>query len=266
MEYEIPSHGGEASLRDGTDTQGRERSPQDRTFAELLIDCELDRVFRAVLVGMCGTPTTRGEGGSSNRFSQRDFWPKHTDAMTQEDPGWRPSLRGLRYAIPIVGQVMSARARRKETNGLIGLRSTFLGLLVSLFLFLFAMSFITPWDYGDERWVPSAVAAVGVFVLAEMAWVRRRPLVTGSLEALAGSYRASFFLGVGFAESAALIGFVGVFIGGSLWIYLVGLAFALVGFWMIVPTRQDIERKQREITAAGSPLSLLDALTTVPTP
>jgi hypothetical protein len=44
-----------------------------------------------------------------------------------------------------------------------------------------------------------------------------------------------------------------VFIGGSLWICLVGLAFALVGFWMIAPTRLDIERKQREITAAGSP-------------
>ena len=57
-----------------------------------------------------------------------------------------------------------------------------------------------------------------------------------------------------------------MFIGGSLWICLVGLAFALVGFWMIAPTRLDIERKQREITAAGSPLSLLDALTTVPTP
>jgi hypothetical protein len=68
------------------------------------------------------------------------------------------------------------------------------------------------------------------------------------------------------AESAALFGFVGVFIGGSLWIYLVGLAFAVVAFWMIAPTRLDIERKQREITAAGSPLSLLDALTTFPTP
>jgi F0F1-type ATP synthase membrane subunit c/vacuolar-type H+-ATPase subunit K len=186
--------------------------------------------------------------------------------MTQEDPGWRPSLRGLRYAIPIVGQVMRARGWRKETNGLVGLRSTFLGLLVSLFLFLLAMSFVSRWDGGVEGWVPWAVAAVGVIALAQIAWVRRRPLATGSLEALAGSYRASFFLGVGFAESAALFGFVGVFIGGSLWIYLVGLAFAVVGFWMIAPTRVDIERKQREITAAGSPFSLLDALTTVPTP
>jgi hypothetical protein len=114
--------------------------------------------------------------------------------------------------------------------------------------------------------VPWAVAALGVYSLVAMAWTRRRPLVTASPEALAGSYRARFFIGVGLAQSAALFGLAGVFIGGSLWIYLVGLAFGLVAFWMIAPTRLDIERRQREITAAGSPLSLLNALTTVPTP
>jgi hypothetical protein len=187
--------------------------------------------------------------------------------MSQEDPGWWPSLRGLWwYLIPILGEVMRARWWRKETNGLIAIRGRFLGFLVSLFLFVFAMSFIAPWDGGDERWVPWAVAALGVYSLAAMVWIRRRPLVTGSPEALAGSYRARFFIGAGLAQSAALFGLAGVFIGGSLWIYLVGLAFGLVAFWMMAPTRLDIERRQREITAAGSPLSLLDALTTVPTP
>jgi hypothetical protein len=75
-----------------------------------------------------------------------------------------------------------------------------------------------------------------------------------------------FFIGVGVASAAALWGFVGVFLGGSLWIYLVGLAFGLVGLGMIAPARRDIERRQREITAAGSPLSLLDALISVPWP
>jgi hypothetical protein len=184
--------------------------------------------------------------------------------MTQ-DPGWRPSLRGFPwYLIPFFGEMMRARGWRRERNGLIVLRSRFLGVLVPLFLFLWAMRFIAPWDGGDERWVPWAVAALGVYSLVAIAWIRRRPLVTGSPEALAGSYRASFLIGVGLADSAALFGFAGVFIGGSLWIYLLGLAFGLVGFLMIAPTRLDIERRQREITAAGSPLSLLDVLTTFP--
>lgn len=195
------------------------------------------------------------------------FWPKHNDAMTQEDPGWWPSLRGLWWHwIPIVGTVTMFKARRKETNGLVVLRRVFLGLIAALLSFVLALSFIAPWDGGDERWVPWAIAALGVYALAAMVWIRRRPLATGSPEALASSYRASFFIGVGLAESAALFGFAGVFIGGSLWIYLVGLAFGLVGMWMIAPTRSDIERRQREITAAGSPLSLLEALISVPRP
>jgi hypothetical protein len=162
--------------------------------------------------------------------------------------------------------MMRARGRRKGTNGLVGLRSTFLGLLGSLFLFLFAMSFIAPWDGGDERWAPWAVVVIGIVSLAYIARIRRRPLPTTSREALARYYRALFFIEVGVAVAAASWGLVGVFLTGSLWIYLVGLAFGLVGLWMIAPTRSDIERRQREVTAAGSPLSLLDALTTVPTP
>jgi hypothetical protein len=186
--------------------------------------------------------------------------------MTQEDPGWWPSLRGLRwYPIRIVGELMNVRAWRKERNGLIVLRSVFLGLLVTLFLFLVPLTFVGPWD-GDDRWVPWAVVVIGIASLAWVARIRRRPLPTTSPEALARHYRALFFIGVSAAADAALLGFVGVFLSGSLWIYLVGLAFGLVGLWMIAPTRSDIERRQREITAAGSPLSLLDALISVPRP
>jgi hypothetical protein len=187
--------------------------------------------------------------------------------MTQEDPGWWPSLRGLWwYAIPIVGPVMRVRARRRETNGLVALRSVFLGLIVPLLLFIVVLGFIEPWDGGDEGWVPWAVVVIGIASLAYVAWIRRRPLATTSLEALARVYRALFFIGVGVTSAAALSGFVGVFQGGSLWIYLVGLAFGLVGLWMIAPTRSDIERRQREITSAGSSFSLLDALISVPWP
>jgi hypothetical protein len=187
--------------------------------------------------------------------------------MTQEDPGWWPSLRGLRWhGIPLVGTLMMFRPRRAETDGLVALRSVFLGLVAALLLFVVALSFIAPWDGGDEGWVPWAVVVLGIASLAYVARIRRRPLPTSSPEPLARYYRALFFIEVGVAVAAALWGLVGVFLVGSLWIYLVGLAFGLVGLLMIAPTRSDIERRQREITEAGSPLSLQDALTIVPTP
>lgn len=159
---------------------------------------------------------------------------------------------------------MLFRARRRETNGLVILRSLFIALVAALFLFIVALSFIAPWDGGDERWVPWLVILGGIVSLAWVSSIRQRPLRATSLEGLANWYRALFFIGVGMAVAAVMWGFVGVFLGGSLWIYLLGLAFGLVGMWMIAPTRRDIERRQREITAAGSSLSLLDALISVP--
>jgi hypothetical protein len=161
---------------------------------------------------------------------------------------------------------MRLRARPVQTNGLILLRSVFLVLVAALLLFVVALSFIGPWDGGDQGWVPWAVVVIGIASLAYVARIRRRPLPTTSPETLARYYRALFFIGVGVAAAAASWGFVGVFQGGSAWIYLVGLAFGLVGLWMIAPTQSDIERRQREITAAWSPLSLLDVLISVPWP
>jgi hypothetical protein len=141
----------------------------------------------------------------------------------------------------------------------------FLTAVVALLVFVFLLGFIAPRDGEDRGWVPWAVAVIGIASLAYVARVRRRPLPTTSPEALARTYRALFFIGVGGAEAAALGGLVGVFLGAGNWVYFVGLAFGLVGLRMIAPTRSDIGRRQREITAAGSSISLLDALISVPT-
>jgi hypothetical protein len=167
-------------------------------------------------------------------------------------------------AVPVVGFVMRVRARRRETNGLIVLRTVFLGLIPGLFLFPVALSFIEPWDGGDEGGLPLAIVAIGIVSLVWEAWILRRQLPTASPEGLAGSYRALIFLGVGFAEVPALCAIAVVLLRGSLWIYFVGLPFALVGLWMVAPGQSAIERRQREITAAGSPHSLLDALMSAP--
>jgi hypothetical protein len=186
--------------------------------------------------------------------------------MTNDpDPGWGPSLRTLWWSvIPLVGFVMRTRARRRETNGLILLRRIYLGPFGALILYPVAFSFIGPWDGGDEGWAPWAVAFVGVVSLVGVVWVHRRQLPTTSPEALAASYRGLFFLGIGVAEASALVGMAGVLLRGSFWVCLVGLPFAFVGMWMVAPSRSDIERRQREITATGSPLSLVDALVSAP--
>jgi hypothetical protein len=186
--------------------------------------------------------------------------------MTNDhDPGWRPSLRALGWtAIPVVGLFMRAKARGRETNWLILLRTIFLALVPALFLFPVALSFIEPWDGGDERWVPRAVLLSGIVSVVWVLGIRRRQLPTSSPEALAGSYRALLFIGIAAAEVPVFAGITGVLLRGSLWIYLVGLPFALVGLWMVAPSKSDIERRQREITASGSPLSLLAALISGP--
>jgi hypothetical protein len=71
-------------------------------------------------------------------------------------------------------------------------------------------------------------------------------------------------LGIGLAESAALVGFAVVFFTGERWLYFEGLAFALVGLGLIAPTRGNLERRQQQITAQGSPLSLIEALRNSP--
>jgi hypothetical protein len=140
---------------------------------------------------------------------------------THDDPGWWLAVRSVwRYLIPTVRILV-----RGATNGLTALRSLFLGFVADLLLFLVVLSFIEPWDGGDEGWVPWAVVAYGVTTLAWVATIRRRPLPMASQlspESLAASYRTTFFLQLALAEAAAIGGLAGAFVGGSLWIYVVG--------------------------------------------
>jgi len=181
--------------------------------------------------------------------------------MTHEDPGWRPASTGLGwYFVPLFGAFMRMKAQRRETNGLLRLRMVFLSLLPSLLFFFIAFTFIQPFDGGDEGWFPAIVALGGLGSLAGAVWIRGRGLDTSSSEALAGSYRALSFLGIGIAEMAALWATAATFLSGSSWLYLIGAAFTLVGLWLVAPTAADIKRRQRDIIAKGSTLSLLDAL------
>jgi hypothetical protein len=101
-------------------------APRRRSFAELLIDCEEDRTLRAVLAGMLREAERERRRRGLEPIQPERVLPKHIDAMTQEDPGWRPSSEdSSSYLIPFFGEVRRARGWRRKRNGLIVLRSRF---------------------------------------------------------------------------------------------------------------------------------------------
>ena len=48
----------------------------------------------------------------------------------------------------------------------------------------------------------------------------------------------------------------------TLWVYLIGMAFSLVGLWRVAQSRRTLARDQAAIRSAGSSLDLTQALMT----
>jgi hypothetical protein len=183
--------------------------------------------------------------------------------MTQ-DPGWRPALsRGLIGSIPLVGILVRNRASRGAADGLTGLRIVFTSIIGAQVILVVLLLLIVEGG-GDAGRFPWLLLTYGVVSLAVIGYARRRPLRTSSNGSLVGSYRATMFLGMGLAEASTLLGIAGAFITDERWIAVLGLVFGFAGMALIAPTRGDIERRQEALTAAGSPLSLRDALMGLP--
>lgn len=182
--------------------------------------------------------------------------------MNYEDPGWGAAFRRSLPLVPVLPFLRSMLARRLgwTPNPLLELRVRLLAFANSLFLLLIVFASVLPWNGGHGTWFPLLVLVGGVACTAMVRWARNRPLVATSEEALAGSYRSFAFLGMGLSSSAALMGFVGAFITESLWVFVEGIVFALLGLRLIAPTRGDIERRQQQLSMQGSPLSLGQAL------
>jgi hypothetical protein len=176
------------------------------------------------------------------------------------DPGWGPAVRRLGFGGTFIGPVRSLRGRAGPPDGLTAFRILFISILVTPLLYLFALASIVPWDGGDESWVPWVVTAVGAYAVAFTLWVGRRPLDLTAPQRLARSYRTNAFIRIGLAETAVLAGLVGAFVGRSLWIYMVGMGLGLFGLSLAAPSVRNIQRRQEEINARGSVLSLVETL------
>jgi hypothetical protein len=135
------------------------------------------------------------------------------------------------------------------------------GLVAALPLFLVSFSYIVE-EPGPVGLAPSVVVAVGVLSTLGISILHRRTLPTESLGSLAAGWRARFFIGVGFAEMPALVGLALTLPTDTLWVYLIGMVFSLIGFWRVAPSRGNLARDQNAIRSAGSPLDLIRALMT----
>ena len=177
------------------------------------------------------------------------------------DPGWR-SIFG-----PVLAQLfMPWRISTRRTqhggaaDGLTQIRAIWSALVLSLFLFLFVMSFMhLRWTGSAGLW-PYGIAAIGSGSIALVYLAGREPLRGDSFEALSRSYVSRFFRGFAEAEVPALLAFMTVFITGRLWLYVEGLAFSVVGMMIIAPTRRNLARYQTRLKESGSSLSLVEAL------
>jgi hypothetical protein len=116
-------------------------------------------------------------------------------------------------------------------------------------------------DLGEPSTLPTlGLAAVGLVGFSLARWASRHALDTTSAESLAKAYRSHLFLGFGVSEAPLLVGYVVTFLEQELWPYLLVSPFFIFGMRAIAPTNRNLERREQEVRAAGSPLSLRHAL------
>jgi hypothetical protein len=164
--------------------------------------------------------------------------------------------------------VFRLRSRLATADGLTRTRVIYLGVVFALWLFLIVLTSIVSvdrwWSTDHSLWFFIVVLAVSCLTSLAVRWVRGRPLDTSSPRSLATSFMARMFIGIGYAETAAVVAFVSVFLMHALWIYFVGLAFSTINLILVGPTRREIARRQEQIMAQGSGLSLGAALMAMP--
>jgi hypothetical protein len=175
------------------------------------------------------------------------------------------------YLIPFAGPfLIQRREKRSGIDHLTAFRFIFVGLVVALLLWGWILLYIVEsgrwWRADQNVWFLGVVLGIGALATLDVQWARARRLDVTSPGHLAASYRARTFIGIGASEVPALAAFVGVFVMGAYWIYLVGLPVSLAGLLLAGPTRREIARRQEQIAARGSPLSLVQALMETPPP
>ena len=174
------------------------------------------------------------------------------------DPGWPRGAALVWTLLPLSGYGMG---RRLAADGLISLRQLFLkfaslGVWVGLVILLF----VQPGGTLTSGWVTAEVvvgiaAVIGVVVLR-----RLRPLDCTNARALGSSYRSRVLTSMPAAMAPVMFGFLFSVLAECRWIYLFGLAYAVVAFVLAAPSVGDVRRSQARLDAGGCRLSLVAAV------
>jgi F0F1-type ATP synthase membrane subunit c/vacuolar-type H+-ATPase subunit K len=182
------------------------------------------------------------------------------DPGWSRDPGWSEAIRGAWvFIVPGAVQLRMRRAAKKGADGLILLRSLFVGFASSIVIFAIVVTLLNPPapDLTASIWVAVGLAVYGLLVIFVGIPVAERPL---ACESLAAQFRTRFFLRIALSETVALSAFVIMFVVGPAWIYYVGGAITLFGLALYAPTERNLMRDQSDLHARGCNQSLIAAL------
>jgi F0F1-type ATP synthase membrane subunit c/vacuolar-type H+-ATPase subunit K len=177
------------------------------------------------------------------------------------DPGWQ--LSPLHF-VPFGARVAMMRSKRSGASSLVVLRQVFVSFCTVVVLFAVVVAMVARPAAGETSrdvgtWT-AVVVLVGAVALTATRMISARRLDTTDATTLGNAFRTRFFLGLATAESVALVGFVGAFLALSPAVYLLAAVMTLVGFALIAPTRVHLEREDEALRAAGSTISLYEAL------
>ncbi len=183
-----------------------------------------------------------------------------------DDPGWRRSLVGLFILMPGISLVLAQR-RAGRVDGLVLIRTLYLSFVSSLVAIAGVVLVIPGVTSQTSEGAGAAtvlVVLVGLVSVIGSRLLGNRPLDCQSEQALAESYRKSFFLRIALAELVALVALAASFVVEAGWLYLLGGAFSAVGFAWLAPTVGHLARRQEDLRLGGCAHSLRDAIRRLP--
>lgn len=184
-----------------------------------------------------------------------------------DDPGWGPAFS--KPHLFLVFWFAPYLLMRTKMDGLTRLRTMFIAILFSLA----GIYAISAWllNSGDEEpgqvglWT-SLVALFGLVMLGLIVLSRRRMERQADESNIGSTYVTTFFLDYALAMSAALLGFVSLFVTHSALPLTVGFVFALAGLLLIAPGRHEVQRWQNHFQARGMNVSFVRAVMEAPAP